>query len=80
MSTILMVHLVILFHIIGASLTFFGLKLDFQGLSVMLVTDLINFGVKNQAPQVSFKFFDGDSMSVSSHEFFILNIVISWIF
>ena len=36
----------------------------------MLVTDLINFGLKNKAPQVSFKFTIGDSMSVSSHKFY----------
>ena len=35
----------------------------------MLVVVLINFGVKNQAPQVSFKFVVGDSMSVFPHEF-----------
>ena len=36
----------------------------------MLVDVLINFCVKNQAPQVSFKNFTvGDSISVSSHEF-----------
>ena len=35
----------------------------------MLVTDLISFGVKNQAPQVSFKFTTRDSMLVSSHNF-----------
>ena len=35
----------------------------------MLVVVLINFGVKNQVPQVSFKIFVGDLMSVFSHEF-----------
>ena len=35
----------------------------------MLVDVLINFGVKNQAPQVSFKISVGDLMSVLSHEF-----------
>ena len=54
-STISMVHLGLLFLILGASLTLFGSMLEFQGLSIMFVTDLINFGVKNQAPQVSFR-------------------------
>ena len=35
----------------------------------MLVVSLINFGVKNQVPQVSFKIVVGDLMSVFSHEF-----------
>ena len=35
----------------------------------MLATDLIIFGVKNQAPQVSFKFTTRDSMLLSSYEF-----------
>ena len=36
----------------------------------MLVVFLINFGVKNQAPQVSLKnCVVGDFISVSSHEF-----------
>ena len=35
----------------------------------MLVSILINFGVKNQVPQVSFKIVVGDLMSVFSHEF-----------
>ena len=36
----------------------------------MLVAILINFGVKNQAPQVSLKnSAPGDSISISSHEF-----------
>ena len=68
-SAISMAHWGLLFHILGYSLTFFGSKLEFQGLSVMLVTDLIIFDVKNQAPQVSFKFTIGDSMSVSSYDF-----------
>ena len=41
----------------------------FQYLSVMLVAALINFGVKNQVPQVSFKFAARDLMLVSSYEF-----------
>ena len=67
--SISMAYLGILFLILGATLTLFGLKLEFQGLSVMLVIDLINFGVRNQAPQVSFKFTVVDSMLVSSYEF-----------
>ena len=35
----------------------------------MLVVVLINFGVKNQVPQVYFKVVVGDSMLVFSHEF-----------
>ena len=35
----------------------------------MLVVVLINFGVKNQVPRVSFKIVAGDSMLVFSHEF-----------
>ena len=46
----------------------------------MLVTDLINFCEKNQAPQGSFKIDVGNSMSVYSYELLILNFVISWIF
>ena len=65
-----MVHLGLLLHIIGAEITLFASKLEFQGLSVMLLTDIISFDVKNQAPQVSFKFNDGDLMLVSSYEFY----------
>ena len=68
-SAISVAHLGLLFYILGFALTLFRLKLESQGLSVMLVIDLISFGVKNQAPQVSFKFTVGDSMSVSSYEF-----------
>ena len=35
----------------------------------MCVVVLINFGVKNQVPQVSFKIVVGDLMIVFSHEF-----------
>ena len=35
----------------------------------MLVVALINFGVKNQVPQVFFKLVAGDLMLVSSYEF-----------
>ena len=47
----------------------FGSIFNFQELPFMLLAALINFGVKNQAPQVSFKFVVGNSMSVFSHEF-----------
>ena len=42
--------------------------LKFQEISVMLVASLINFGVENQVPQVSFKLVVGDLMLVSSYE------------
>ena len=42
-----MAHLGLLFQIIGAALTLFGSKLEFQGVSFMLVIDLISFSVKN---------------------------------
>ena len=38
-----------------SDLILFGSGFKFQELSVMLVPSLINFGVKNQVPQVSFK-------------------------
>ena len=51
----------------------FGSSFKFQELlvmlSVMLVASLINFGVKNQVPQVFFKLVAGDLMLVSSYEF-----------
>ena len=36
----------------------------------MLVAGVINFGVTNQVPQVSFKLVVGDLMLVSSYEFY----------
>ena len=48
-------------------LFFSGFK--FQDLLVMLVAALINFGVKNQAPRVSFEIVAGDLMSVFFYEF-----------
>ena len=36
---------------------------------MLLVAGLINFGVKNQVPKVSFKITVGDLMSVSSYKF-----------
>ena len=40
-----------------------------QDLSAMLVAILINFGVKNQLPKISFKISARDLMSVLSHDF-----------
>ena len=51
----------------GYSMILFGSR--FQELSVLLVAVLINFGVKNQAPKISFKISTGDLMSVFSHDF-----------
>ena len=48
-------HLETLFHTLGSDMTLFGLNFKFQEPLVMLVVVLINFGVKNQAPQVSFQ-------------------------
>ena len=62
-------HLDPLFLIIGYDITLFGSNFETQNFSFMLVTSLISIGVKNQAPQVSFKLVVGDSMLVSSHEF-----------
>ena len=53
----------------GSDMTLFGSNFKFQEPPVMLVGVLINFGVKNQVPQVSFRFVVWDSMSVLSHEF-----------
>ena len=53
----------------GPDIILFGSIFKFQELSVMLVVVLINFGVKNQVPKISFKIFVGDLMSVFSHEF-----------
>ena len=41
----------------------FGLGFNIQKLSVFLVSSLINFGVKNQVPQASFKIVVGDLIS-----------------
>ena len=65
-----------LFHILGSDIKLFGSDMilfysnfKFQEPSVMLVAVLINFGVKNQVPQVFFKLVVGDFMLVSSYEF-----------
>ena len=68
-STISVEHLEPLFHTLGYDMTLFGSNFKLQEPSAMLVVVLINFGVKNQAPQVSFKFVVGDLMSVFSHDF-----------
>ena len=64
-----MEHLEPLLHTLGSDMTLFGSNFKFQEPPVMLVAVLINFGVKNQVPQVSFKIVVGDLMSVFSHEF-----------
>ena len=53
----------------GSDMTLFRSFFKFQDLSLMLtVASLINFGVKNQVPQVSFKLVVGDLMLVFSYE------------
>ena len=71
-----MEHLETLFHtlgfdmtLFGSYMTLFGSNFKFQEPPIMLVVVLINFGVKNQAPNVSFKIVVGDLMSFFSHEF-----------
>ena len=68
-----MEHLKPLFHtlgsdmiLFGSNMTLFGSNFNFQEPLVMLVAVRINFGVKNQVPQVSFKIVVGDLMSVFS--------------
>ena len=68
-SSISVAHLEPLLHTLGSDMTLFISNFKFQEPPVMLVGVLINFGVKNQAPQVSFKFVVGDSMLVFSHKF-----------
>ena len=67
-STILVEHLD-LFNALGSYMNLFGSGIKFQEISIMLVATLINFGVKNQVPQVSFKIVVGDLMLVFSYEF-----------
>ena len=52
----------------GSDVILFGSIFNFQEPSFMLVAGLINFGVTNQVPQVSFKLVVGDLMLVSSYE------------
>ena len=61
-STVLVEHLEPLFHTLWYDMTLFGSNFKFQEPPVMLVVVLINFGVKNQVPRVSFKIVDGDLM------------------
>ena len=53
----------------GYGMILFCSSFNFQENSVMLVAGLINLGVTNQVPQVSFKLLDRDLMLVSSYEF-----------
>ena len=53
----------------GSDLILFGSSFKFQEPLVMLVAGVINFGVTNQVPQVSFKLVARDLMLVSSYEF-----------
>ena len=46
----------------GPNLILFGSSFKFQQISVMLVAVLINFGVKNQVPKISFKIYARDLM------------------
>ena len=62
-----MEHLEPLFHTLGSEMTLLGSIFEFQEPPIMLVVVLINLGVKNQVPQVSFKIVVGDSMLVLSH-------------
>ena len=51
----------------GYDLILFGPNFIFQEISFMLVASLIILGVKNQVPQVFFKFVAGDLVLVSSY-------------
>ena len=51
------------YDLLGYDMILFVSFFKFQELSVMLVVALINFGVKNQVPQVSFKVVVGDLIS-----------------
>ena len=51
----------------GSDMILFGSNFRFQYISVMLVAALTNLGVKNQVPQVFFKFVAGDLVLVSSY-------------
>ena len=57
------------YDIFESYLILFGSSFKFPKPPVMLVAGLINFGVTNQVPQVSFKLVVGDLMLVSSYEF-----------
>ena len=60
-------------NLFGSDMTLFGLNFKFQEPPIMIASILINFGVKYQAPQVSFKFVFRNSMLVFSHEFADIN-------
>ena len=51
------------------NLIIFGSGFKIQELSKFIITGFINFGVTNQAPQVSFNFVVEDSMLIFSYEF-----------
>ena len=53
----------------GSDIILFGSIFKFQDPSFMLVSGLINFGVTNRLPQVSFNFATEDLMLVLSYEF-----------
>ena len=79
-STISMERLETLFHTLGSDMNLFGSIFKFQDHPFMLVVFLINFGVKNQVPQVSFKIVARDSMLVFSHEFADIIFCEYWLF
>ena len=56
-------------NLFRSDMMLFGSLFNFKEPPIMLVVVLINFGVKNQVPQVSFKVVASDSMLVFSHEF-----------
>ena len=75
-STISVEHLEPFFHtlvcdmnLFRSDMMLFGSLFNFKEPPIMLVVVLINFGVKNKVPQVSFKIVVGDSMLVFSREF-----------
>ena len=68
-STISVGNLEPLFHTLGYDMNLFGSIFKFQEPQVILVSVLINFGVKNQVPQFSFEIVAGDLMSVFFYEF-----------
>ena len=56
-------------NLFGFDMILFGSIFKFQEPLVILVDVLINFGVKNQVPKISFKIPVGDLMSVFFYEF-----------
>ena len=53
----------------GSNIILLGSIFQFHELPMFLVAGLINFGVKNQVPKVSFKITARELMSVFSHKF-----------